>query len=179
LLISFEEKDGKVQVYVVSDLQQDLSATLVVKIIDFEGKKKFNEEEDFQIARLSSEIYHVIDIAGISKKEHVLVASLISADSLLGQNLYYFLPPKLLELPLATISSEIVAVEKGYEIEVTTDKLAKNVFVSLNLSGHFSANFFDLLPKETMVIFFETNAGYEDFIDDLRIITLNELGLVF
>jgi beta-mannosidase len=177
ILISFEEKNDKIQVFVVSDLRSDLSATLGIKIIDFEGNKKIDKNKEIQINKLSSEIFHTIETAGITKKDHLLIASLKIADSLIARNLYYFLPPKLLELPFTSISSEIFDVEKGYQIRLSTDKLAKNVFVSTNVSGHFSANFFDLLPRETRIITFESNTRSEDFKNDLKIIALNDINL--
>lgn len=56
-------------------------------------------------------------------------------------------------------------------IEITTDVLAKDVFLSAK-NINFSDNFFDLLPNEKIIITSEKNIDF----DNIKIMTLNEIN---
>ena len=52
------------------------------------------------------------------------------------------------------IQKEIINTEEGYQITLKTDKLAKNVFLSIDEDGHFSDNYFDLLAGDSIKVQF-------------------------
>ena len=45
----------------------------------------------------------------------------------------------------------------GFSIELSSETHQKDVFLYSDFTGHFSDNFFDLLPNETKTIEFITN----------------------
>ncbi|MCB2221264.1 MAG: glycoside hydrolase family 2 protein [Bacteroidetes bacterium] len=173
VLISFENHENEVKVFIISDHQNDIQADLELKIIDFEGNIKWQKNTAIQINNTSSGIYESIDIYGIPQNNHVLSAKLISGDSLLAQNLFYFVSPKDLILSKPRITKEITHDKNGFRIMLSTDKLAKNVYLFTDAEGHFSDNFFDLLPGEVKTISFLTNSGDDEI--GVKIFSLNDL----
>ena len=94
----------------------------------------------------SSNVY-----VNMSKKEWELYASNntvlsmhFESENKNAQALYYFAKPKDLQLTQPTI---LVTKIDDQTIEVTSDVLAKNVYLSSD-GVFFSDNFFDLLPNE-------------------------------
>ena len=83
----------------------------------------------------------------------------------------YFSKPNSLKLQNSEVDTEIVKTKTGFNIELSSATLQKDVFLYANVKGHFSDNFFDLLPNKKVVISFETEA---ENLEDLKIKTLNQ-----
>ncbi len=173
-LISFEEKNDSLQIFIVSDNLTDTKAELQLRIIDFEGEEYWSENQVLNITANSSKVYFSKEINGFSKSNHLLGARLTSNGKTLASNIYYFVPPKELQLPSPHIQKEITKTKNGYSIVLKTDKLAKNVFLSIDGDGFFSDNYFDLLPgkekkvdliryKDTTDINMKTNTLFNTF----------------
>jgi beta-mannosidase len=175
MLISFEENNGQVEVYIISDLQKDTPATLNLQVIDFSGTVKWQTEKQVSISGTSSKIYSKVDVKKFSKSDHLLVASLIASDSIVAENLCYFLPPLELNLPQVKITKSIEPANNGYLIKLTADNLAKNVFLSIDQDGFFSDNYFDLLPGETRNIYFISSSYQKEFEEDLKVVLLQNI----
>ncbi len=123
----------------------------------------------------TSKIYGEAEVTKISKTDHLIVARVMVADSVIAGNLYYFLPAKELKLPEVKITQEIESFEDGYIIRLTSDRLAKNVFLSLNGDGFFSDNYFDLLPGEIRTITCRTSLEPAKFNQNLKITCLQNI----
>ena len=65
----------------------------------------------------------------------------------------------MLNLPSAQLSHVIEKNGDNYTITVSSAKLAKNVFLQTDALGHFSDNYFDLLPGESRKITFTPKKG--------------------
>ncbi len=115
------------------------------------------------------------DMSDISKENHFLVATVTTGDSIIAENSFYFLPSKDLNLPKVIINKEISQTNDGYLITLTADKLAKNVFLSLDGAGVFSNNYFDLLPRVTETVFCKTSMDLNQFKEKLNIKSLSEI----
>ena len=123
-----------------------------------------------------SRIYSNVNFEGISGTDHLLVARLIKGDSIIAENLFYFLPAKDLNLPEAKISKTITKTDSGFLIELSADKLAKNVYLSIwRVKAFFQDNYFDLLPGETKKIFCRSNLDLQTFEKNLTITTLQSI----
>jgi len=78
-----------------------------------------------------------------------------------------------LDLPVPKLTKRIDSNTDGIRIALTTDRLAKNVFLSADeIDGFFSDNYFDLLPGETITINFTSNDTLKDFESKLKIKSL-------
>jgi len=173
ILISFEVKNDEVDVYIVSDFLEDLKATLQVKVLDFSGEIKSQTEKAVLIPGNTSQTYKRLDCSGISKTDHLVAARVSAGDLVMASNIYYFVTPKDLALPDVAIGREIIKTRDGYQIMLTTNKLAKNVFLSTDQDGFFSDNYFDLIPGEPKSLKFKTSTKIQDFEKRLEIISLN------
>jgi beta-mannosidase len=68
---------------------------------------------------------------------------------------------------------EVKKVKGGYDIDLTSTRLAKSVFISCaGVEGLFSDNYFDLLPGVVKRVTFSTEAETGDIRGKLRIISL-------
>jgi beta-mannosidase len=175
ILVSFEERGDQVNVFIVSDKRKDFQATLNLKIMDFSGNTKWQSENQIDVVSQDSKIYSNADFGRISGKNHVLVARLMKGDSIIAENLYYSLPAKDMKLPETKISKTITKTNSGFQIELSVDKLAKNVYLSIGQEGFFSDNYFDLLPGETKKMFCRSSTDLQKFEKNLKIKTLQSI----
>jgi beta-mannosidase len=61
---------------------------------------------------------------------------------------------------------------EGYLIMLSSNQLAKNVYLVSGQKGSFSDNFFDLLPGEMRTVTFKTKDNSTGFERNLKILTL-------
>tara|TARA_R110001632_G_scaffold43376_6_gene110127 strand:- start:125206 stop:127671 length:2466 start_codon:yes stop_codon:yes gene_type:complete len=167
ILISTEKTKYDYDTYIINDSLVDVKGTLQLKIIDFYGKEIWSNSEEIIVkANSSQKVYHIPQV-DIYEAGYVYVIEFNKSKSL-----YYFAKPKDLELPKASIEKKIIKTENGFSITLQSTVLQKDIFLSSKKKGHFSDNFFDLLPNEEITIEFKTTSKS---MDDLKIKTLNSL----
>ena len=174
ILISPFVRDGRLHISVVSDVQKPAIAILRMNFMRFDGEPILQAEVGFNIdphrsvecfgARLENLL------GGNDPRDIVLEMELVCGGEVVTTRLFYFVPPKelALEKPSVTVSTE--RKENGYDILLSTDTLAKNVF--LDLGGTLSDNYFDLLPGRVMRVSFVPNGDELDNIEQFRVISL-------
>ena len=135
-------------------------------MIDFSGKELWSFSKIITIAKDRSELIHELNLEGFDKKNAVLVSSFNNTTST-----YFLAKPKDLKLQQAEITKEITKTSSGFKIKLSSSTLQKDVFLFTKAKGHFSDNFFDLLPNKTLEIKFETET---ETLNDLKFKTLNE-----
>lgn len=171
-------ESSEVKIYVTSDFRENVNLELSVCLYDFSGNQLFSKIERIEIKSNSNGIYFSIPKSDLLKnydeKKVVLLAELRSEDRLMSQNHFYFVQPKELDLEKPEIKINPVKEADGYKIELTTNKLAKNVYLRLDeTEGFFSDNFFDLIPGETKVLQFKTEKNNIDQLSNkLKVISL-------
>jgi beta-mannosidase len=165
LLISSVIENNGVQTFVINDTFDIMSGNLKLKIIDFYGKKTGSDAKEIEVLGNSSKQFYTPSLDKIDKNSSLLVAEFNGEKSYL-----YFSKPKDLKLPKGIIQRNISKTKNGFSITLKSTVLQKNLFLFTNIKGHFSDNFFDLMPNETIRINFNTKAN---FLDDLQIKTLN------
>lgn len=170
VLISTIKTKYDYETYIVNDSLQDISGTLKLKIIDFYGQEIWsNTKEVFVKANSSQKVYHIPQV-DIYRAGYLYIIEFNSSKSL-----YYFAKPKDLDLPKGIISREIIKTKHGFLITLKSTVLQKDIFLYTKVKGHFSNNFFDLLPNQEMIIEFKTD---EKTMDDLQFKTLNQINLL-
>jgi beta-mannosidase len=170
LLISFELKDNQLKTYVVNDNLNSISGPLFLKILDFSGNELWSTDKSITALENTSSKAHELSLKEmiINLEESVLVASFEGVTSH-----FYFVKPKDLLLPdFETSVFEIQSVSNGFNITLESPTLQKDVCLLTNTKGKLSDNFFDLLPNEKKVIFFQTD---EKEIPKFDIRTLNDV----
>ncbi|MCU0645118.1 MAG: hypothetical protein MUC94_12760, partial [bacterium] len=114
-------------------------------------------------------------LKGTSAKNVLLKTALLQNEKMLGQNILYFAPVENLDLPAPKIDKSITPIAGGYSIRLTSDQLAKNVYLQIDeADGFFSDNFFDLLPGESVEFEFRCKTKIPDLENKLKILTIRD-----
>lgn len=167
ILISSIIKNDSVKIFVINDIFKKIRGDLTLKIIDFNGKEICSDSKEIEVLENSSKNYHHFSLDKVDRNSTLLVSEFNTKKSY-----FYFTKPKDLQLPIGEIAQEIINTKDGFSITLKSDVLQKDVFLFTSENGHFSDNFFDVLPNETKIIFFKTEART---LDDLKIKTLNKI----
>ncbi|CAM3512891.1 glycoside hydrolase family 2 protein [Flavobacterium saliperosum] len=167
ILVSVAEEDNQYKVYVVSDELTPKKGRLQLELIDFKGNVLWKSTSEIQVEGNTGKEYYAIagkEMEKFNSKQVVLSVKLLLSDADVKSTLFYFEKPKDLELKEPKIT---IRYRNENTMEISSDVLAKNVFLSVD-AVHFSDNYFDLLPGEKRIIHF---SGH---IENLKIKTLNE-----
>ena len=174
------ETNGALKLQVISDLRDSISASLELKVLDFKGN--ILSTRSFQVQMPDNTAFIVASIPASALKgegngrERVLEMTLRKDDGILARALHYFQPVKHLNLPKDPgIAKTITALPngEGYLIEISAQRLAKNILLEFpSADGHFSDNYFDLLPGETRKIHFLPRSGGALTAADLQVLTV-------
>jgi beta-mannosidase len=187
------EKDDLV-FYIVSDLQHDISGNITLRWEDFTGQlideKVFKatvvpENTSQTFHRLPKTIFEdYLTTSMLTLYFDTLSVSLfdtlnISGDQqgAIARKIYYFVPPKLLELPDYQLDITVEEVNNHYEITIVGDgTLVKNLYLYTEpeIEGVFSDNFFDLLPNESKTLTFKPINPVSEFQKQLKTLSLKE-----
>ena len=157
--------NGQLSVTLVRDQPTNLeSAELSVAIMDFNGKLVSEYRDSFAVLKgNSSQLLlnkAILPLLKGQKENQVLaLISLKSGGQDICSRVFYFVPPKSLQLPAAGLSTKVEKNGDDYNIVVSSTRLAKNVFLQTDAIGHFSDNYFDLLPGESRKINFKVKKG--------------------
>jgi beta-mannosidase len=167
VLISSILQDENVQTFVINDTFEPIQGVLKQKVIDFYGKEIWSDAKEIDVLETSSKNFYDFSLNNIDKKSSVLVTEFDTHTSF-----YYFTKPKDLNLPQGDIDKKIFKTNKGFSIRLKSNVLQKELFLFTKEKGHFSDNFFDLMPNETKVITFTSES---ETLSDLKIKTLNTM----
>jgi len=172
ILISFEEVDDTVLVYIVSDKLVSIKGNLQIKMIDFEGKVLFVNSIETIIQPNNSKVYYRFSKSNLKLNvnfKRVVLAASFNNDKQVIQSVYYFVKPKDLILLKPDF---LIKNLKNNKIEVISNRLAKNVYLHFkNQLIELDNNFFDLLPNEPKIIQLSNSFKSTD-IQHLKIKTL-------
>jgi len=162
-LISFSEENDSLRMWVVSDCFVDRTPELQWWLINFDGDTLTQGKKVFELPSGSSVVVareafrHILSDNSL-KSMVVLSAKVWDGDYLLADGLHYFVSPKNLQLSNnPDVQIEVLRLSDGYQLTLTAQKLAKNVWLNSSVDGWWSDNFFDLLAGESMEVFFQTN----------------------
>ncbi|TRX61911.1 glycoside hydrolase family 2 protein [Carboxylicivirga sp. M1479] len=174
-----DTKTDDLLIYSVSDKFEDQNGRLELEILDFNGQNLWSYNEDVTIKANTANVIFKKAIKEVLKNtsasDVVLSTKLWAEGKLVYTTTSYFTEPMNLKLPHPTITCKTSKTNKGYEITLSTDKLAKNIYVSYDeADGWFSDNYFDLLPGQSKAIRFETQQEISDFKSKLLIRTLDD-----
>ena len=131
------------------------------KLIDFDGNMHFQESALVLAPKLSAhsvKSYYLDQFKGLDDlNECVLLFQLKQKDKIIDEHLHFFSPEKELQLSKDyVINTGLNAQPDGsYDIKISADKFVKGVYLSFgDIEGHFSDNYFDLLPGESKLVHF-------------------------
>jgi len=167
VLLSSRVVGETLNTYVVNDHLEPYQGDLKFKVINFNGEVLHEFAKPIKVGADSSELKYQLNLSEF-KKDEVAVISTFNDE----QSITYLEKYKALKLPKGEIQQKITKTDSGFNIELSSEILQKEVFLISDEKGFFSDNFFDLLPHETKVINFKTKASA---LNGLRIKTFNNL----
>jgi beta-mannosidase len=171
MLISPHVDDsGNLNIYVVSDSPETKPAQIVLTLMDLSGKILNSRQIDLSVEPLRGKSYFTQTVkeflSGADDKNTFLLAELKSGGKTVSQNEYFFKPFKELSLDRPAIKTEINQSANGFKIVLSTDKLAKSVYLSGFTEGFFTDNYFNLIPGKNVEIEFRTKQKMS--VDEFR-----------
>jgi beta-mannosidase len=151
LMISVVEEGDFYKVYVVNDNLLSLQGEINLELIDFNGKKLWKNNVNTMLPENSSSVQFTISKKDFEKfplNNAVLSVSFKSEISSVN-SLYYFVKPKDLALSHPNIQLKFI---DDFTLEITSNVLAKNVYIQTSEEVIFSDNYFDILPNNKVII---------------------------
>ncbi|HEX9252799.1 MAG TPA: glycoside hydrolase family 2 protein, partial [Ignavibacteriaceae bacterium] len=172
VILSFERKDELLNIFLVNDTNESVNGYLTLRLMNFDGEKKLQAEEYYQINPNSVKLLRSIDLTNYNrfKWENSFLNIRFNGDVNAAEKNFYFVKPKDMSLSKPEIK---ISKEKNgdhYILNLVSNTLVKNVFVDCNADGKFSDNFFDLIPREEKIIEFYPN-------EDIREVSFTTFSL--
>jgi beta-mannosidase len=180
VLISPFAHDDKVDVYVVSDKLQPVSATIHAQLLDFSGKVLFEQTKEIQAPAQSSAIYVSFNKADLAAKGNpsssFLVVKLEIGGQKVSRNLLFFDATHDLQLPTRPqIQTTLSPSGSQYTITLKSPQLARNVYISFgDLDVEASDNYFDLIPGEPVTVIVKSAAAIDQLRGAMKIVSLTD-----
>ena len=178
VLVSPYIEGVKLRVGIVNDRLDVVNAQLKLKLMDFDGKVIWEEASIVEIPANSSDIYYDVNHNEFLYRKDtnrlLFSAELTENDNVLSKNTFYFRPFKELKIEVPIVEYSVSKCDSGFDIELKTDKLAKNVYLQIaDEKGFFSDNYFDLLPGEKISINLKTKITEDKLNEVLTVRTLD------
>ena len=180
VLISPHVDGDNLNFFVVSDLPQPEKATMNVELRDLEGNKLATFNKELTVFPVMSRSYFSLPVKSLLEnrdaKNLLVYCELVVKGKIVSTNEYFFEPFKNLSLPTAQVKVDAVSIPNGYKLTVTSNKLAKAVYLSSKTAGFFSDNYFDVLPDKPVEIEFRTRVKnpVEEFRSQLQVRSLKD-----
>jgi len=177
ILISPVLSENEVKVHIVSDKVDDVDAVLDMIVMNFEGGVVSQQSIPLLVKPNRAAIAAVLSmsqlVSDLDLSRLLFVCRLKKGDSLLTENISYFTSPKNLALKHPKFVKNIRKTNSGFSMELTTNTLAKNVYITCSDSiGFFGDNYFDLLPGIPRTITVKTKLQDDEFVQSLKIMSL-------
>lgn len=150
-------RDGRTEVFAVSDRTTDFAATLRTRVYDMSGKLLRESSQPVNAKALSSTKATTADDAALLKgadpRKTVVSFDLLEQGNVVAHHLLYFGAARTLALPKPELSSTLRQGADGYVLTVSAKRLARAVWVDTgDLDVRLDMNAFDLLPGEKVDI---------------------------
>ncbi|WP_296382127.1 glycoside hydrolase family 2 protein [Winogradskyella sp.] len=167
VLISSKVENNILKTWIVNDSLQSKKGQLSMRLLDFDGKVIWKNSKSIEVDANSSTMQFEVDLNTIQfNKDDVVLVSKFNNEI----SYFYFVKPKDLKLKSKVIQKKITKINDGFNIELSSRTLQKDVFLFTKNKGHFSDNFFDMLPNDRLIIHFKTE---HKTLDDLQLKSFN------
>jgi len=157
---------ARVDVYLLSDVVVGGRGTLRLTLADFRGGALSETAHDVELpvnaAKKAMSLETDALLAGRDPSRTVLLVRLEVNGAVVDAKEHYFAPSKSLALEPASIQVEAVEGSGGTRFTLSSDTLAKQVWLSSEAEGIFSDNFFDLVPGFPVTVEFRARTYAAD-----------------
>jgi beta-mannosidase len=160
MLVSMHVDDGNMNFFVVSDSTRAKTAELTVDVVDLNGKILSTKRAHLDVEPLRGKSYFsmpVVDLLkGTDEKEALVRADLTVDGRVVSTNDYYFRPYKEMGFTKPHIKTEVIPSGDGYDIRLSSDRVARAVDLYGLADGFFVDNYFDLLPDRPITVHYRS-----------------------
>ena len=169
-----------VEVFILSDHNYALDGEYALEVRTFHGSLIFSKKVPVKINALQSAICFEETrknlLNGGDPTQAYMTLKVLVHGEVASSNVYFFAPPKKLNLLPTNIDSQVAVCEDHYQIQLQSHTLVKNVHLMFDdLDGNFSDNFFDLLPYEEKTVTFPRQENSEQ-IPKLKVFSLIDIS---
>ena len=176
IIISTKKEADSVKIWLINDDFKDYKGKLQLRLLDFEGEEIWQKTINIKLEKDTSKQVYARSRKKILQDHIPATVFLETTLQINGDksdhDLSYFTAPKHLKLIDPEIDYSLEKKENHFEIELTSNNLAKNVHLSVPYAGNFSKNYFDLLPGEKVKVTFPSERPIEEFRKKLSIVSL-------
>ena len=182
LLVSPNEENSALQIYIVSDKQQIQPAQLHIRLLDLTGKVLEEKSQDIQIKPLASDVYLSLPVTQLlaqrERNQVFIDAQLLVNGAVASRNLYFFDHLKNVRLPQPEIRADIANANRGYRVTLQSAQIARDVHLSFtDLNATFSDNYVDLLPGESVHIDVKSKESLDQLRRAMKVVSLYDAFL--
>jgi beta-mannosidase len=156
-------RDGKTNVFAVSDRTASFDAVLRTRVYDMGGKLLHEASQPLKAEALSSTKVVALDDAALLKgadPKHTVVAfDLLEGKTVAAHHLLYFGQARTLALPEPGITTSLRNTGQGAVLTISAKRLARAVWIDTgDQDVRLSQNAFDLLPGESVDVTIAANS---------------------
>lgn len=173
LVTAFEEPTGEFAVWAVNDQTVPEEGKLVVKILDFAGNTRWEQQLSVELPAGGAQRLAKYDVAELApRRDEVFALVELQVKGEILRNEYFFTEYKRCALKEPQIELQVEEQKTAFVVQLTTDFPA--FFVSLDpedILGEFDDNCFTLLPGEKRRLTFTPKQpiSLEEFKGHLRL----------
>ncbi len=159
LALGVKFTDNQLNYYTMSDYLHNVNnLQLTVQVVDFNKGVVKEFKEKVQAEANASNIvktFNVSEMVSEADKANTMIRAWLtdSKGKTISTKDYFFYWPNKLNLPETTVNTSVKYANGKYTVTLTSEKLAKDVFVEIPIMGaKFTDNFVNLLPGVKKVI---------------------------
>jgi beta-mannosidase len=165
LLATALREHGTTQVTLASDRTTPVRARWRLRVMDFAGRVLSQQQHDVTLAPLAVTpvgTFSDAQLAGTQPRARFAVVDLLVDGQRVSRALTFFDAAKALALHVPHIRTQWAPSGDGYTLSLSTDTLARAVWVSFGtLDAQLSDNAFDLLPGEPVSLHVRSTASLD------------------
>jgi len=179
ILVYPELVDDCVNVKIISDDINNQNVQLSWQLLHFNGDiLEKGIEQNIEIKALSCIALETISAKAFLKNydttKMYLSFELKASNELVSSNRLFFEEPKQLQLDKAIINSKVEITENDVLVHLSTNTLAKNVFLDFEGdNGFFEDNYFDMDANQTIIIKYSPENN--DFKSKLSVVSMKDM----
>ena len=177
VLVSTATEDGMLHLYIVSDRLEEIGGWMTMRLAGFDGTVLWERTTAVKAPPNGSvKVFSIpldVLLSGADRSAVVFSAEFTCPGEKPPVAIRYFVHPKDMKLPDPRFKFAILHGRPGVIFTMKAQTLVKNLFLQLD-GVHFSDNFFDILPGETVDVTIETDLPMREIKDRLRIKTLRD-----
>ena len=185
LCVSAEMHRNRVDVYVINDLNEDFKGSLSCRLVDFNGKKIYEEKFTVKLGKNKSwEIVSLIFkdvLGGTPKNEAALILELRDQKGRLVSSQHNLLvADKQAALQKPKFTTALAQKGKTGRLSITSDHYSRFTWVQIEgVTTPLSDNFFDLEAGQTVELTYSMPEGKStgDITKEVRIMDLTSVGV--